>query len=872
MRSPYPYILLIFTILLFAACANHQEKEQPSFMPEILDESLSMELIATSPSIMTPIGLAIDSQDNIYALESHTHQPPSDYAGPQFDRIKKGVDENGDGKPESWIIFADSITDGMNLAVGPDDVIYLTEKDRVLSFQDTDKDGKSDKKRVLLQMHTPRDVYDHAGILGITYGPDGWLYVSRGNSGSLAYKIAGTDGTSIDGYGDGGNVFRCRPDGSAVEEVATGFWNPFDLTFTQQGHLMLVDNDPDSRGPNRLLDIVPGGDYGYQSLYGGSGIHPFLAWNGELPGTLPYAAALGEAPSGVIDASFTNSQTGCENNILATIWEENSIVRVPLKTHQSNVQGQAEVIVQGDSTFHPVALATNSKGELYITDWVVRQYPNHGQGRIWRMTSKGQEAASASTTRAVAYEEETNFFSLYENLQGFDQHREALQSGDPFLQAVARKSLGKDTSFHKYLLALSEDRNEAMRLQALLALSGSSAALNKARLKSFLQDENENVRRMTLIYIVTHARTDLLPEVKSALYSGDITSSLFETYLATIRHLQPEYISGYLAKSEDNAKDIKRELPPNYLMTIISDNSLSTEIRAMAIPYLEKSDDNTTALIGMLNNAAPPVQMALLHSLRQANQKEVANAMLKIALNTNADYDLRRQALVALSYQSTVYCEEAKGLLQENDELLLETTVRYLCRCGGNQASHKEISQLITESAHADTDQLNRIWQLCRGTLTAADKPSSDEAWAQAVDGSGDPEKGALIFQLPATQCQTCHKVAGWGGAFGPELTNVGSSKNKEQLITAILEPSADISPEWQGWFVTDSSGQTHYGRQIDVGNNSAELLMPGGDFINFKKPKSYGLAPTSLMPEGLENTLTQDEFNHLITYLMSLK
>ncbi|WPP52651.1 PVC-type heme-binding CxxCH protein [Catalinimonas niigatensis] len=874
MQQLYPGVFLISLVLLFSACTGNQEEPaSPAFMPEVLDSDLQMELIATSPSIMTPIGLAIDSKDNIYFLESHTHSPPSDYTGPQFDRIKKGVDANQDGRPESWIIFADSINDGMNLAIGPDDVVYLTEKDRVLVFQDTDGDGVSDERNTILQMNTPKDVYDHAGILGITYGPDGWLYVSRGNCASLAYEITGTDGSSIQGYGDGGNVFRCRPDGSAVEEIATGFWNPFDLKFSRQGRLMLVDNDPDSRGPNRLLEIVPGGDYGYQSLYGGSGIHPFLAWNGELPGTLPYAAALGEAPSGLIDASFTNFPAAYENNILATIWEENNIVRVPLKQYQRSVTGTTEVIVQGDSTFHPVALAANSRGEVYITDWVVRQYPNHGEGRIWRLTSGGQEPLATASVQTVDYDKgEDNPFSLFANLQGFDQHLRALQTDDPFLQAVARKSLSQDTSYYQDVLRLIDEENAGMRLQALLTLSESSEILSKDRLKTLLQDESEDIRRMTLIYIATHARAELLPEVSKALKNGHITPALFETYLATMRHLQPNFIRDHQTKTEAEAKQIKRELPPDYLLSIVRDQRLSPEIRAVALPYLESPGENVEPLVAMLKSAAPPLQMALLHSLKQTNEEEVADAMLVIVLDNDAATDLRTQALVSLSYQSTAYCKEVQPLLQEEDERLLETSVRYLCRCGGNQAVSQAVPQLIAESSHQHKDQLQQIWQLCRSTLAAEDRPSSDEAWAQAVDDSGDPEKGKLIFQLPGTQCQRCHKVEGWGGDFGPALSNVGSSKNKEQLISAILEPSAAISPEWQGWYVTDSTGQTHYGRQIDLGYNSAELLMPTGSFVTFKAPKKYGVAPTSLMPEGLENTLTASEFNHLIAYLMSLK
>ena len=51
--------------------------------------------------------------------------------------------------------------------------------------------------------------------------------------------------------------------------------------------------------PCRLLHIVDGGDYGYRFRNGRKGLHPFTAWNGELPGTLAMVAGTGEAPSGV---------------------------------------------------------------------------------------------------------------------------------------------------------------------------------------------------------------------------------------------------------------------------------------------------------------------------------------------------------------------------------------------------------------------------------------------------------------------------------------------------------------------------------------------------------------------------------------------
>ncbi len=867
MKPSYQAQLSVVLLILIVSCT--QPNEKPGFYPKVLDDRLSLELILENPDIVTPIGLTIDSEDNLYVLESHTHTPPSNYAGPKYDRIKKGVDKNKDGKPESWVIFADSINDGMNLACGPDDIIYLVEKDSVFSFHDTNGDGVSDERKVLLQMRASSGVYDHAALLGVTYGPDGWLYISRGNTGGLAWQLEGTDGSVVAGYGDGGNVIRCRPDGSQLEEVSTGFWNPFDIKFSQEGRLLLVDNDPDSRGPNRLIDVVPGGDYGYQSLYGGSGIHPFLAWNGELPGTLPYAAALGEAPSGLIDASYSNFPDKYAGNILATIWEENSIVHVPLQRSGSTVTGEAEVLVQGDSTFHPVALAANSKGDIYITDWVVRQYPNHGKGRIWRLTSGETQPmqTAGADANTVAYEtsgEADKFFSMYEDTKDFEQLLHALESGDAFEQAVARKVL-THPSYHQEMLPLLESGEAGVRLQALLTLWKTNEIISKPTLQKLLSDDNEDVRRMTLIYLATHSREDMYEDVSQSLYSGEITPALFETYLATIRHLQPNFIQDYQTKAEKSSKQLKRELPPAYIISIIKNKNLSPEIRAAALPYLENPDENVAELTALLKSSPKSMQEGLLQVFKQVIDKNASEAILQIALTPETEPATRAQALVALSHQSARYCDEVATLLEEENEVLLETAVRYLCRCGSSEVVK------ATASQHLKQGEALAIWQLCNGQPTA-NRPQTDEQWRTIANGTGNAEKGRLVFQSMKAQCQNCHTVDGWGGHFGPDLSNIGSSKSKEQLVTAILEPSLEISPEWQGWFVTTREGQTHYGRQIDVGYDEVEIMLPSGEFVTYDEPKNYGMAPTSLMPEGLEMQLSEAEFNDLITYLMSLR
>ncbi len=850
----------VITGCFLAQC--HSPKLDETNYPKVLDSNLLLDLIAESPQIMTPIGLAIDENDQLYVLESHTHSPPSDYNGPAFDRIKKGVDENRDGIPETWMVYADSINDGMNLAFGAENTLFLVEKDGVFSFRDIDNDGVSDERVRLLQMITPESVYDHAGILGITYSPDGWLYISRGNTNGLKWRIEGTDGSSISGYGDGGNVFRCRTDGSQVEEVATGFWNPFDLKFSKEGRLLLVDNDPDSRGPNRLVDIVLGGNYGYQSLYGGSGLHPFLAWNGELPGTLPYAAGIGEAPSGLIDASFTSFPSEYQGNIISTIWEENNLVRVPLQPSQSTVTGVPEPILQGDSTFHPVALATNSRGDLYITDWVVRQYPNHGQGRIWRLRSEGNQPLATSLT-----EEEAKNGSFNTRVASGDTEElvKALSSVDAFVRANARYKL-RDAQYFSRVLELTQQTDAKLRQEAVLIAMKSSEQLPSDLLRILLKDANEDVKRMALIYTAQHSQDDVYSDIEDLLASGDIPPSLFETYLATLRHLQPDFLQAYQSQSEPKSKALKRELPSGYLTSLIHNTQINEEIRAIALSYLDDIQSVLPLLLSSLPTASPIMQSSILQAVRSVRNDSVAQALLQLTLNAQAKPSVRGEALVALEYQAGTFCDEIVQLLSEDNSVLTETAVSYLCRC-----RQEDIEKSVVQFASSHPAAQAR-WQLCRAESTNTDHPASDEQWYQSVDDRGDPLRGKLVFQSITAQCQNCHQIDGWGSNYGPDLSNIGSSKSSRQLAMAILEPSAEMAPEWQGWFVTDKNGTTHLGRQIDVGYSNVELMATSGEFVTYKEPQDYGPVSSSLMPEGLENTMTASEFNDLIAYLTSLK
>ena len=152
--------------------------------------------------------------------------------------------------------------------------------------------------------------------------------------------------------------------------------------------------------------------------------------------------------------------------------------------------------------------------------------------------------------------------------------------------------------------------------------------------------------------------------------------------------------------------------------------------------------------------------------------------------------------------------------------------------------------------------------------------PRHEQFAVAALSLAGNADRGqSLFFNTQKGQCIKCHRIEHEGGQVGPELTGVGSRLSTARLIESILDPSRTVAPNYRAVTIELNSGRILTGilisetpTAVTIKNDQAEKLILSNSEISLMQ-----IQPTSLMPTGLENSITQKEFVDLIAYLKQL-
>ena len=143
----------------------------------------------------------------------------------------------------------------------------------------------------------------------------------------------------------------------------------------------------------------------------------------------------------------------------------------------------------------------------------------------------------------------------------------------------------------------------------------------------------------------------------------------------------------------------------------------------------------------------------------------------------------------------------------------------------------------------------------------------------ELVKKKGNSANGKSVYFGVAT-CSQCHMVGSEGKNVGPSLTEIGNKLTREAMYVSILAPSAGISHNYEAYTARTGDGEVVTGLLISKTDEGVtikdakgiERAIKSSDLEEIKKQEK------SLMPENLQETMTEQELIDVVEYLMTLR
>ena len=479
----------------YASSVDEPLPPQQAAESMIVPEGFQVTLFAGEPDVKQPIGFCSDDRGRLWVAEAYNYPNHTTEPG---DRILIFEDTDFDGRFDKRTVFYDQLNYVTGIEVGfggawvmsPPYFYFIADKDG-----DDVPDGKP---QVLLDgFGTHANAHNLAN--GFAWGPDGWLY---GTHGRTNWSMIGKPGTPDEQRlrFDGG-VYRYHPVRHEWESFADGTTNPWGIDWDDYGQAFICNcvnphlfhaiqgahfepwrNRESSRFAYERIPTIADHLHfvGIGNIRDGIGSHEEDAAGGGHAhcGTMVY---LGDNwPERYRNTIFMNNIHGRRiNNDL-------------LKRFGSGYTAShgSDVMRSQDSWFMGVTLAYGFDGSVFVSDWSdtgechsVRNTRRH-TGRIYRI-SYGAPATQAVDIAALS-DDELIALHLHRNDRYVRHARRVLQER-------AARDLNTE-SVHSSLLRLFQSQSDITRkLRALWTLHA-VGGLTDEFLTDLLDNENEHLR------------------------------------------------------------------------------------------------------------------------------------------------------------------------------------------------------------------------------------------------------------------------------------------------------------------------------------------------------------------------------------------
>jgi putative heme-binding domain-containing protein len=625
--------------------------------------------------------------------------------------------------------------------------------------------------------------------------------------------------------GPGGCIYKVDPDGKNWELFCVGFRNEYDAAYNRHGELITYDadmewdfNTPWYR-PTRICLATSGAEFGWRN---GAG-----KWPPYYPDSLPAIYDIGPgSPTGVCFGYGAKFPAKYQEAFFACDWSYGKLYAIHLTPHLSGYKAEAEEFVNGSPLPLTDLVVNPVDGALYFA--IGGRKTKSG---LYRVTYVGPESTAPHTPPPA--DAGTEFRAIRHRLEAFHGRQDPaavsaawpyLGHEDRFIRFAARVALEFQDPSTWQDRALSET-DPAKALAALLALVRVSA--------DDPQHHPKDGRPVDLV-----AKYRLLDALERLPWDGLSDSQrldLLRIYAILFSRMGPP--------DEVARRRLIARLDAHYPST----NRLLNGDLCQMLVYLETPGVATKTLALLARAPTQEEQIDYAKSLRM--------------LKTGWTMDQRRQYFSWFLKAATMKGGASFGAFMANikrDALATLTEAEKV-------ALQPILDAVPRESAALAVDKPRPF---VKKYTVAELAPVVEKGLAKR-----DFDRGRELFG--AAKCFACHRFDGEGGANGPDLTAAAGRFSPRDLLESIIEPSKEISDQYAAVIVETDDGRRVVGRIVNLSGDSIQInpdmLDPGRTIgVDRKRVESIETSKVSMMPEGLLDTLKEDEVLDLVGYLLS--
>ena len=472
-------------------------------------DGFKVELFASErefPELTNPVQMSFDNRGRLWVavMPTYPHWRPGDPK--PNDKLLIFEDTNGDGRADKRIVFADGLHLPIGFELAPEGV-YLSQEPNLCLLVDDNKDDRADRMEILLHGFDTHDT--HHAISAYSADASGAFYLCEGRF--LHSQVETPYGPRR--CNDGG-VWRFDPKSFRLERYSQADYNnPWGIAFDNWEQLFISDA---SDGLN----------------WWGLPVSAKMPYGIELPKTVPFVPKRSRPTSG---SEFVSSRH-FPDHVQGQFMICNSIGFLGISLGELTEDGAGfsgklagDLVSSNDPNYRPVDLEFAPDGSLYFIDWHNAlighmqhnaRDPNrdHDHGRIYRITYPSRPLVQPAKVDGASIAELLENLKLPEYRTRYRTRRELREHPAakviPAVKAWAAKLDRNDPNYEHHLCEAmwatwAQNKPDVDLIKQVLAARKHQARAAAASVVRFAFDKIPNATEL-----LTQAARDPHPRVR----------------------------------------------------------------------------------------------------------------------------------------------------------------------------------------------------------------------------------------------------------------------------------------------------------------------------------------------------------------------